>query len=66
MCQFRSKIVKLEDDLRISGGTSKVASMGSQSKALELTSQITQLTQENVIAIMYFINIGVRDLLFFC
>ncbi|XP_068675804.1 coiled-coil domain-containing protein 78-like [Montipora foliosa] len=47
MCQFRSKIVMLEDDLRISGGTSKVASMGSQSKALELTSQITQLTQEN-------------------
>ena len=49
LCQFRSMIIKLEDDVRISGGTRNLASGENQSKAQEMKDQMTQLTQENVI-----------------
>ena len=49
LCQFRTKIIKLEDDVRVSMGTSNSASVDNQSRAWELTNQMTQLTQENVI-----------------
>lgn len=42
-------ILKLEDDVRISGGTRSIASGENQTKAQELKDQMTQLTQENVI-----------------
>ena len=48
LCQFRSVIMKLEDDVRISGGTRTVASGDNQSRAQDVKDQMTQLTQENV------------------
>ncbi|XP_074611738.1 coiled-coil domain-containing protein 78-like [Acropora palmata] len=47
LCQFRTKIIKLEDDVRVSMGTSNSASVDNQSRAWELTNQMSQLTQEN-------------------
>ena len=56
LCQFRSLIMKLEDDVRISGGTRNVASGDNQSRAQDLKDQMTQLTQENVITIHLPLN----------
>ena len=49
-------IMKLEDDVRISGGTRNVASGDNQSRAQDLKDQMTQLTQENVIIIHLLLN----------
>ena len=48
LCQFRSMIMKLQDDIRISGGTRGSGTGDAHAKAQELKDQMTQLTQENV------------------
>lgn len=40
--------MKLQDDIRISGGTRSQGTGDSQARAQELKDQMTQLTQENV------------------
>ena len=52
LCQYRSMIMKLEDDVRISGGTRNVASGENQARAQELKDQMAQLTQENVMNLL--------------
>ena len=49
LCQFRSLIMKLEDDARLTGGSKNMASGEHQTRAQELKNQMAQLTQENVI-----------------
>ena len=49
LCQFRSLIMKLEDDVRLTGGSKNMASGEHQTRAQELKNQMAQLTQENVI-----------------
>ena len=41
--------MKLEDDVRISGGSRNAASGDHQARAQDLKDQMAQLTQENVI-----------------
>jgi len=48
-------IMKLEDDLKMSGGARNVTSGENQARAQELKDQMTQLTQENVIRIGFFL-----------
>ena len=54
LCQFRSTIMKLQDDIRISGGARSQGTGDNQARALELKDQMTQLTQENVTIFITF------------
>ncbi|XP_073259569.1 coiled-coil domain-containing protein 78-like [Porites lutea] len=47
LCQFRSLIMKLKDDARLTGGSKNMASGEHQTRAQELKNQMAQLTQEN-------------------
>lgn len=47
LCQFRSTIMKLQDDARMLG-TRGQGTGDNQARAQELKDQMTQLTQENV------------------
>ena len=55
LCQFRSTIMKLQDDVRMSGGTRNQGTGDNQARAQELKDQMTQLTQENVTIFITFL-----------
>jgi len=44
--------MKLEDDVRLTGGSKNMASGEHQTRAQELKNQMAQLTQENVIYLL--------------
>ena len=48
LCQYRTLIMKLQDDIQMSGGGRSLGTGETPGRAQELKDQMTQLTQENV------------------